>query len=666
MNPGRKKTGLARLLLAATLSLTPMHAQAEPIVTQETAEAAGLFSGEDVRGVMSFNLRLEGDDGDRAWQLRRPLVARIINEYRPLFIGTQEGKHSQLESLKKELPGYDYLGVSRRGNTEDEYCALFYDTQKVDVISQGNFWLSDTPEVAGSKLPASGHPRMVTWGEFRVKGSDKSTYVFNTHTAEQAVLSGAQTRILLEQVKGMGLEDAEIVITGDFNVSRSEEAIRPFTDAGFADAIQLADHTGGPDYSFHDWRGMDASSAREAREKAGKLYDWIFYRNGRTKPQEPLLINVITDHDGKVYPSDHYPVVLTTLGRAKATVDDLNVSASSVFPDQQVDVKATLRNTGKRGIVPAELRVDGQTSTAEWKALDSKEEMPIAFRTRFYEAGGHQVTVNNAPSETVNVARTPANLRYTDLSVPTYAQPGDELSIEASLRNAGSAEGESTVEVQLDGKTIAKQKITVPAGEIRDVTFAHRFDEAGAYRIRVGDREAEISVAEKLDKGWHFAKGDDPARAHAEYDASGWEDVKVPAPWEQHSSYTEDHVYGWYRNRVFIPKEWEGRPLRVLLGLVDDVDESFFNGVKVGQSGRFPDDKDGYRSAATDVRSYTIPPQHVRYGEYNSLAIRVFDSLGDGGITRGPLGILPLQAKEKGKWAEKLDQKTSQSPAKQR
>lgn len=628
-----------------------MHATAQDIANP----ASGLFDSEEVRGVMSFNLRLEGDEGERAWGLRKPLAAKIIKEYRPLFVGTQEGKHGQLESLKAALPGYDYLGVSRRGNSEDEYCALFYDKEQAEVVRHGDFWLSETPEVAGSKLPASGHPRMVTWGEFRVKGSGKTTYVFNTHTAEQAELSSAQVRILLEQVKALGVEDAEVIITGDFNVSHSAEAIKPFTDAGFGDALGLASHRSGPDYSFHGWRGTNASSAREASEKAGKIYDWIFYRNGREKPQEPLLANIITDHEGDVYPSDHYPVVLTSLGRAQAVTEALTTSGTDVRPDEQVEVQAKLRNAGERGIIPAALTIDGEASKTTWKPLDKDAEADVFFRTRFYQAGEHAVTINDAEAETVTVARTPAQLLYTDLSAPAYARPGETLPIQASLRNAGSEDGTTHVTLKLDGKTIAKQDVEVPAGDIRDVAFSHRFEKAGAYQLSIGDREAEISVAEALGKDWRFAKGDDAAYAKPDYDASGWEQVALPAPWEQHSGYTEDNVFGWYRNEVFIPKEWEGRPVRVLLGVVDDVDESFFNGVKIGQSGRLPDDKDGYKSAATTVRSYTIPPEQVRYGAYNTLAIRAYDGLGDGGVTKGPLGILPLQAKAKSTWADKVE-----------
>lgn len=622
---------------------------------QSSPAPTGIFDRERMSGVMSFNLRLEGDEGDRAWALRQPLVADIINEYRPLFVGTQEGKHGQLQGLQSKLDGYAYVGVSRRGNTEDEYSALFYDTERVEAVQNGNFWLSEAPDVAGSTLPASGHPRMVTWGEFKVDGAERSTFVFNTHVAEQPELSAKQTAILLEQIGKMGLDDAEVIITGDFNVSRTPEAIKPFTDAGYADAYGLAQHSSGPDFTFHGWKGEESTSTREAEEKSGLIYDWIFYRNGREKPREPLLADVITTHEGGVYPSDHYPVILTSLGRAKTATESLHVSADGeIEPDSPVTARAMLHNTGERGIAPATLMVDGEDSGTKWMVLNANESREAAFDTRFYAAGEHRIAINDTPEQALNVAATPATLRYTDLSVSPYLRPNQEVQIQTTLRNSGSADGSTEVTLAIDGEEIARRDIAVPAGERQDVEFAHRFAEPGNYTITVGDRETEVLVAQEITSPWLFAKGDDAKRAAPDFDASDWQQVELPSPWEQHSAYTEDNCYGWYRTSVMVPKEWEGRPVQVLLGVVDDVDESFFNGKKAGQSGNMPDDKGGYKSAATTVRAYTISPEDVRYGEENVIAIRAYDSLGDGGITKGPLGILPLKAREQQKWTDRV------------
>lgn len=619
--------------------------------------AQGLFDSERMQGVMSFNLRLEGDEGDRAWAKRLPLCMDIINQYNPLFVGTQEGKHGQLEQLQAALPDYAYLGVSRRGNTEDEYSALFYDKTRMKVKSHGDFWLSDTPDVPASTLPGSGHPRMVTWGEFLVEGAAKPTFVFNTHTAEQPELSAKQIAVLLEQAQIIAPADAKVVITGDFNINRSEQAIARFSAAGFADAFALAGQRGGPDFSFHNWKGEETTSAREVQERSGKVLDWIFYRNGRerTPPSESLLMNIVAKHDGGVYPSDHFPVVLTSLGRTQTHTQNLPLNAAEpVMPDTPITVIANLHNRGTRGMAPATLRVDDENKATTWHVLNAGETRKVQFEQRLYEAGEHAASINDAPAQKLHILHKPATLEALDLSAPDYLTPGEDATIQTSLRNTGSVSGATSVNLMVDDEVVASQQVELNAGELRDVEFTHRFKTAGAYKINIGGREAEISVAKPLVGEWLFRKGDGADYAAPAFADADWQKVKLPAPWEQHSDYTEDNVYGWYRTKVFVPQEWKGRPVRVLLGKIDDVDESFFNGSKIGQNGRMPDDAAGYKSAALTTRAYTIAPQDLHYGEENTIAIRVFDALGDGGMVHGPLGILPLKAREASKWTDKI------------
>ena len=52
-----------------------------------------------------------------------------------------------LEDLKSYLPGYKYIGVGRdNGADEGEHAAIFYDTDKFDMLDHGDFWLSETPD----------------------------------------------------------------------------------------------------------------------------------------------------------------------------------------------------------------------------------------------------------------------------------------------------------------------------------------------------------------------------------------------------------------------------------------------------------------------------------------------------------------------------------------
>lgn len=131
---------------------------------------------------------------------------------------------------------------------------------------------------------------------------------------------------------------------------------------------------------------------------------------------------------------------------------------------------------------------------------------------------------------------------------------------------------------------------------------------------------------------WQFATGDDPARAQAAYDDRSWKNMKVPAYWEK-QGYKNYDGYAWYR-RSFSFNETAG-PLYLMLGRIDDTDEVFINGQRVGGEGRFPPN---YASAWNRERIYPVP-RGVLHAGANVIAIRVYDDQQAGGITGKQIGL---------------------------
>ncbi len=128
---------------------------------------------------------------------------------------------------------------------------------------------------------------------------------------------------------------------------------------------------------------------------------------------------------------------------------------------------------------------------------------------------------------------------------------------------------------------------------------------------------------------WKFNKGDDTLWKKPEFNDGSWQTVKLPANWEDHSNYTEDNVYGWYRRELTIPVDLKGKDIYINVGKIDDADETYFNGIKVGGLGHFPP---SYTSAWDIIRRYKIPAGIIHYGGKNTIAVRVFDGIQGGGI----------------------------------
>lgn len=140
------------------------------------------------------------------------------------------------------------------------------------------------------------------------------------------------------------------------------------------------------------------------------------------------------------------------------------------------------------------------------------------------------------------------------------------------------------------------------------------------------DDAMELSIV----KGeWKFKKGDDTRWKNPDFNDGSWQTVHLPATWEEHSNYTKDNVYGWYRREMTIPADLQGKEIFINVGKIDDADETYFNGVKVGGLGHFPPN---YTTAWDIIRRYKIPGCIIHYGGKNSVAVRVFDGIQGGGI----------------------------------
>jgi hypothetical protein len=130
---------------------------------------------------------------------------------------------------------------------------------------------------------------------------------------------------------------------------------------------------------------------------------------------------------------------------------------------------------------------------------------------------------------------------------------------------------------------------------------------------------------------WRFSPGDDTSWSNPGFDDSGWGKIAIGSVWEDNDEYKGLDGYAWYRLHFTIPASFEpSETMELSLGKIDDADEVFLNGNKVGQTGKFPPE---YESKAEEQRRYDVPKDLVKIGGDNVLAVRVYDGGGDGGIT---------------------------------
>jgi diguanylate cyclase (GGDEF)-like protein len=138
---------------------------------------------------------------------------------------------------------------------------------------------------------------------------------------------------------------------------------------------------------------------------------------------------------------------------------------------------------------------------------------------------------------------------------------------------------------------------------------------------------------------WLFHMGHDPAFASPFRERRNWRQIRVPGAWEKQGWAGYDG-HAWYCVRLFIASALEGVDLGLDLGRVGDVDEVFLNGREIGSTGAFPP---SYDKATLARRFYLVPREVVRFGQYNELAIHVYNDSGLGGLL-GPAPQLDTYA----------------------
>lgn len=143
---------------------------------------------------------------------------------------------------------------------------------------------------------------------------------------------------------------------------------------------------------------------------------------------------------------------------------------------------------------------------------------------------------------------------------------------------------------------------------------------------------------------WKFKLGDNMDWATSSFNDADWGTKQIGQSWA--TKEVKDNVYAWYRTKIVIPSSMKatvekGKDLKLHLGKIDDVDQTFFNGKLIGQTGSLPPK---YVTKWNVERSYDIPLNAIQWDNENEIAVRVF-SLDNGGIGmyQGPYSLTPVK-----------------------
>lgn len=196
-----------------------------------------------------------------------------------------------------ELSEYSFIGVGRDdGKLQGEHSAIFYKTERFQLLGKGNFWLSETPEKPSYGWDAR-YRRICSWGKFKDKVTKRVFFVFNSHFDHEAREARKQSGILLVKKINEIAGDGTVICMGDFNSTPDTKQIKTIKTL-LEDSYSI---TRTPPYGpVGTFNGFDYNAPLDRR------IDYIFV----SKTIVVLKYGVLTDSYDQKFPSDHLPVVV--------------------------------------------------------------------------------------------------------------------------------------------------------------------------------------------------------------------------------------------------------------------------------------------------------------------------------------------------------------------
>lgn len=268
---------------------------------------------ESVRA-MTFNVRYdEPEDGEHAWSRRRDAVASTIRFHDPHLVGLQEPLPSQMTDLRDRLPAYEWVGKPRDdGELRGEYAAIGYRPDSFELVDADTFWLSETPEVPGSRGWDAVCPRIATWARLHHRPSGLGLVHCNTHFDHRGERARRESAKLVARRLG-DVADEPVVLTGDLNCLAGDPAYRILTGAGRAPGaapatgIELADAM---ELATHGHHGPRTTRTDFTTLEPDRRVDHVLVSEDLAVRQHGCCTDLRPSGD---FPSDHLPVLVELL-----------------------------------------------------------------------------------------------------------------------------------------------------------------------------------------------------------------------------------------------------------------------------------------------------------------------------------------------------------------
>lgn len=278
-----------------------------------------------------------------SWSARRTMLPRVVARMAPDVLGLQEVTTSMLDDVRRGCEGLALLpgpvtGPRRWANltlpihlaletvrtgrltlrasaralraermASGEHQPIAYRAERFRSVRSGGFWISATPDRPSSMLPLAPSPFLVHWARFEALDGSGTLLFLNAHFGHAPWHHPLTVRVVSERIAALESEDGGApalgtYLVGDFNAWPSSPLVRRLSAMpGFLDARRAARTRSGPPITYHWGVG---------NERFGLVLDHVIARSSLV----PEHAEVIEVREGRLYPSDHHPMVVVFEG----------------------------------------------------------------------------------------------------------------------------------------------------------------------------------------------------------------------------------------------------------------------------------------------------------------------------------------------------------------
>lgn len=250
--------------------------------------------------VGSLNVRCPGDKNGNSWKRRLPRLLQTMLDAGFDVVGTQETVPEYVKYITAD-GRYSAAGHGREPDKSGEGAIVFYNPQKLKLLFEETFWLSETPERYSLSFGTT-YPRVGTVCIFEEIASGKKFIFGNVHLQHMQMYEcqKRQLQVMLNRIFRLNQTGLPVILTGDFNAP--PESLAPkYAAEMLHDARQISvTHPAGPlGGTWHNYQN------RFIDDRDGERIDYIWVSSGITVHNFETINNFSGEN---LASSDHFPL----------------------------------------------------------------------------------------------------------------------------------------------------------------------------------------------------------------------------------------------------------------------------------------------------------------------------------------------------------------------